>query len=138
MSKEICREGNEVVWGQVMLATKVRRVASVLPSATEILCFIDGGEQLLVGRSHEDNYPDSVHSVPILTGQTTTYTTAAEVNDVVAASIGNGESLYTLDVETLVKVMGFMRLLTENLVFYISLCTSCSKSSYFTNHLVHS
>lgn len=32
------------------------RVASLLPSATEILCSI-GGTSLLVGRSHEDNYP---------------------------------------------------------------------------------
>ena len=32
------------------------RVVSVLPSATEMLCLI-GGEHLLVGRSHEDNFP---------------------------------------------------------------------------------
>ena len=36
------------------------RVVSVLPSATEILCFIGGGH-LLVGRSHEDNYLSLIH-----------------------------------------------------------------------------
>ena len=55
------------------------RVCSVLPSATEILCFV-GGEHLLVGRSHEDNYPASVQRLPILTGQRTQFTTAADVS----------------------------------------------------------
>uniref|UniRef100_A0A7S3X0H4 Fe/B12 periplasmic-binding domain-containing protein n=1 Tax=Emiliania huxleyi TaxID=2903 RepID=A0A7S3X0H4_EMIHU len=72
------------------------RVASVLPSATEILCFI-GGERLLVGRSHEDNFPPQITSLPVITGQTTTFTTAAEVDRVVSDSIGKGQSLYTLD-----------------------------------------
>lgn len=41
------------------------RVCSVLPSATEALCFIGGGH-LLVGRSHEDNYPQSITGLPVL------------------------------------------------------------------------
>ena len=43
------------------------RVVSLLPSATEILCAI-GGRKMLIGRSHEDNFPPSVTSLPILTG----------------------------------------------------------------------
>lgn len=81
------------------------RVVSVLPSATEILCFI-GGAHLLVGRSHEDNYPASITHLPVVTGQTTSFgpqpdgsfTEAAEVNKQVSESIGKGDSLYTLDV----------------------------------------
>ena len=60
------------------------RVCSVLPSATEALCFLGGGH-LLVGRSHEDNYPPSITHLPVLTGQTTTFTTAADVD----AQVGN-------------------------------------------------
>lgn len=76
------------------------RVVSVLPSATELLCFI-GGEKLLVGRSHEDNYPPSITSLPVVTGQKTTYTTAYDVDRQVANALRNGHSLYTLDVETI-------------------------------------
>jgi ABC-type Fe3+-hydroxamate transport system substrate-binding protein len=94
------------------------RVASVLPSATEILCFI-GGEHLLVGRSHEDNYPESVTSLPILTGQTTEYTTAGEVDRIVSESISKGLSLYTLDAE-LIKALKPDMILTQDI------CSVCA------------
>ena len=71
------------------------RVVSVLPSATELLCLI-GGEHLLVGRSHEDNFPQSITHLPILTGQRTTFTTAAQVDAEVSAALAEGESLSTL------------------------------------------
>ena len=58
---------------------KSMRVVSVLPSATEALAFIAGAD-LLVGRSHEDNFPTSITHLPILTGQKTTFTTAADVD----------------------------------------------------------
>ena len=50
-----------------------------------------------MGRSHEDNFPPEITDLPVITGQTTTFTTAREVNDQVSASLSNGESLYTLD-----------------------------------------
>ena len=55
------------------------RVVSVLPSATEALCLI-GGEKLLVGRSHEDNFPASITHLPVVTGQKTSFTTARDVD----------------------------------------------------------
>ena len=94
------------------------RVASVLPSATEILCFI-GGEHLLVGRSHEDNYPPQITHLPVLTGQTTTFTTAGEVDRIVSESIGKGESLYTLDYE-LIKSLAPEIILTQDI------CSVCA------------
>ena len=68
------------------------RVCSVLPSATEALCFI-GGANLLVGRSHEDNYPAEITHLPILTGQKTTFTTAKDVDTQVSAALASGQSL---------------------------------------------
>ena len=42
------------------------RVASLLPSATEIVCAL-GLEAQLVGRSHECDFPPSVQALPIFT-----------------------------------------------------------------------
>ena len=42
------------------------RVASLLPSATEIVCGV-GGRDDLVGISHECDYPSDVAGLPILT-----------------------------------------------------------------------
>jgi len=94
------------------------RVASVLPSATEILCFI-GGESLLVGRSHEDNFPPQITHLPVLTGQTTAFTTAGEVDRVVSESIGKGESLYTLEVDV-IKSLAPEVILTQDI------CSVCA------------
>lgn len=78
------------------MVTTSLRVVSVLPSATEMLCLI-GGEHLLVGRSHEDNFPQSITHLPVVTGQRTTFTTPAEVDSQVSAALAQGQSLYTLD-----------------------------------------
>src|SRR5215470_6338092 len=43
-----------------------RRIASLLPSATEIVCAI-GAEADLVGISHECDFPESVRGLPSLT-----------------------------------------------------------------------
>jgi iron complex transport system substrate-binding protein len=99
-------------------STLATRVASVLPSATEMVCYI-GGRDLMVGRSHEDNFPASVTSLPILTGQTTSFTTAAEVDKVVSESIGKGESLYTLNVDELVR-------LKPDVILTQDICSVCA------------
>jgi iron complex transport system substrate-binding protein len=43
-----------------------RRVASLLPSATEIVCAV-GAEAELVGISHECDFPESARGLPALT-----------------------------------------------------------------------
>ena len=60
--------------------------------------------RLLVGRSHEDNFPQSITHLPILTGQKTAFTTAGDVDKQVSAALSNGQSLYTLDVELLASL----------------------------------
>ena len=80
--------------------TKQLRVVSVLPSATEMLCFIGGGH-LLVGRSHEDNYPVSITHLPVVTGQLTSFTTAVDVDKQVSSALSTGQSLYTIDEQLL-------------------------------------
>ncbi|KAJ3151117.1 hypothetical protein HDU89_002329 [Geranomyces variabilis] len=97
---------------------KQMRVVSVLPSATEMLCLI-GGEDLLVGRSHEDNYPKSIEDRPILTGQKTTFTTSADVDRQVSESLASGQSLYTLDCPLLAE-------LKPSVILTQDLCNVCA------------
>lgn len=94
------------------------RVVSLLPSATEILCAI-GGEHLLVGRSHECDFPAAVARLPVLTSARTTFTTSAQVDREVREHTGAGEPLYTLDTELLER-------LRPDVILTQDLCAVCS------------
>ncbi|MCA9284762.1 MAG: ABC transporter substrate-binding protein [Phycisphaerales bacterium] len=98
------------------------RVVSLLPSATEILCAV-GASDLLVGRSHECDFPDAVRSTPVLTGQRTTAVSeggdSRSIDAEVRASLADGASLYTLD-EPLLRRLRPDLILTQNL------CEVCS------------
>lgn len=107
------------------------RVVSLLPSATETLCLV-GGQDLLVGRSHECDFPAGLEGVPALTAQKTAYdpgsgegsagVDAAAIDAQVREHLGSGDpeaSLYTLDVERLSQ-------LAPDLILTQDLCDVCS------------
>lgn len=96
----------------------VTRVVSFLPSATEILCCI-GGQHLLVGRSHECDYPPSITDRPALTGAINAFESSRQMHDAVTSTLERGEGLYTIDGEIL-KGLNPQVILTQ------SLCSVCS------------
>lgn len=74
---------------------------------------------MLVGRSHECDFPAAIQDRPVLTSQTTEFTTPSEVDAIVTASIGAGEPLYRLD-EALLEELRPDVILTQDL------CDVCS------------
>jgi iron complex transport system substrate-binding protein len=73
------------------------RIVSLVPNGTEILFALGAGD-LVVGVSHECDYPQEARTRPVLTGSALQPgMSASEVDAAVAAQVGSGESLYTLD-----------------------------------------
>ena len=77
------------------------RIVSLIPSATEIVCALGAGEQL-VGRSHECDFPPGVERLPALTSpkMDPSAGTAAVDRDV-RALVEQGLSVYRIDVDRL-------------------------------------
>lgn len=98
------------------------RIASLLPSATEIVCAL-GLADMLVGISHECDYPpDVVAELPRLTRSAIPHNLpAAEIDAVVAARLQRGESLYLLEEQTLAQVH-------PDLLITQELCDVCAVS----------
>lgn len=77
------------------------RIASLLPSCTEIACTL-GFEEALVGRSHECDFPAAVRALPVLTAPKLDSTaTSAEIERSVKELIAEGLSVYRVDAEEL-------------------------------------
>lgn len=98
------------------------RVISLLPAATEMIYLLGAGDQL-VGRSHECDFPAELaeHGVPAITAPVNEFTDSADMNDIVACSITDGQSLYTLDSASLQK-------LEPDIIVTQSLCDVCAVS----------
>ena len=96
----------------------MKRVVSLLPSATELLVAI-GAEDWLVGRSHECDWPESICDRPALTAQRTEATASADIDAQVRAALQENDSLYTLDIEAL-------RALRPEVILTQDLCEVCS------------
>lgn len=109
------------------------RVVSLLPSATEILAALDphlDTTGMLVGRSHECDFPPSILSLPVLTAPRIRphlapsspidpSTDPAAIDAAVKQSLKAGESLYTVDEALLAS-------LRPDLILTQDLCNVCS------------
>lgn len=76
------------------------RVVSLLPSATEVLVASSPStedDDVLIGRSHECDYPTYVQRHPILTSAKNKFESCAQMNDAVCTSLSAGDSLYDID-----------------------------------------
>lgn len=73
------------------------RVVSLLPSATEIICAL-GAERLLVGVSHECDFPESVRALPVLTRTRLPGTgTSASIDRSVRDLVRDALAIYAID-----------------------------------------
>jgi iron complex transport system substrate-binding protein len=95
------------------------RIASLLPSATEIACAL-GLEDSLVGISHECDYPPTVRTKPALIHPRVDPTAPPdEIDRQVREIIGRGESIYSVDVDLLLR-------LAPDLILTQDLCHVCA------------
>jgi iron complex transport system substrate-binding protein len=77
------------------------RIVSLIPSATEIVCAL-GGEDRLVGRSHECDFPPGVARLPPLTSpKVDPFASTAAIDRDVRALVEQGLSVYRIDVDRL-------------------------------------
>jgi iron complex transport system substrate-binding protein len=97
------------------------RVVSLLPSATEIVCALGAGEDL-VGVSHECDHPPEVAALPALTSsRLPTSGASGELDRSVRELLRAALSIYDLDVDLLAK-------LDPDLVVTQDLCEVCAVS----------
>ena len=98
------------------------RIVSLVPNGTEILFAVGAGDQV-VGVSHECDWPEEARRRPILTGSALAPgMSAAEIDAAVAAQVGSGRSLYTLDEARIAA-------LAPDLIVTQELCPVCAVST---------
>jgi iron complex transport system substrate-binding protein len=79
----------------------MERIASLLPSTTEIACAL-GFEEALVGRSHECDSPPGITRLPVLTEpKLDADRPSREIDDRVKQLVRDGLSVYRVDAEKL-------------------------------------
>ncbi|MGI8575853.1 MAG: ABC transporter substrate-binding protein [Egibacteraceae bacterium] len=77
------------------------RIVSLLPSATELLCALGAGDDL-VAVTHECDHPPEVARLPAVTRNLLPPDlTAAEIDAAVAASMGDAHTIYALQADAL-------------------------------------
>ncbi|WP_373651608.1 cobalamin-binding protein [Schlesneria sp. DSM 10557] len=95
------------------------RIVSLLPSATEIICSMGLGDQL-VGVTHECDYPFPVRSLPKVTRTLIpTDASSREIDDLVRERLRTEKALYTLDLPVLSR-------LKPDLIVTQALCDVCA------------
>jgi iron complex transport system substrate-binding protein len=98
------------------------KICSLLPSGTEIACFL-GLEKELVAVTHECDFPPSVRNLPRVVSSRFDHRTTApgEIDRKVSAALRAGESLYRIHEE---KIMD----LRPELILTQNLCQVCAPS----------
>jgi iron complex transport system substrate-binding protein len=97
------------------------RIASLVPSATEMLFALGLGESV-VGVTHECDYPAAARGLPHLTATVLPDgLSAAEIDAAVKAVVGEGRALYGLDEERLAE-------LAPDLIVTQAICDVCAVS----------
>lgn len=98
------------------------RIVSFLPAGTEIAYALGAGD-LLVGRSHECDYPAEVRSLPIVSRPALNLDGLSQgaIDLAVAERLRSGESLYEVD-----EIL--LRQLAPDLVITQDLCQVCAPS----------
>jgi iron complex transport system substrate-binding protein len=77
------------------------RIASLLPSATEIVCAL-GARAELVGRSHECDFPDGIDDVPVLTSaRIETSDSSRAIDTAVRSVLTDALAIYRIDLDGL-------------------------------------
>jgi iron complex transport system substrate-binding protein len=95
------------------------RIASLLPSATEIVCELGLSDEL-VGVTHECNYPQFVRKLPKVTRTLIPYdATSRDTDALVRERLKTQRALYTLDLPTLER-------LKPELIVTQALCDVCA------------
>src|SRR5260370_41100459 len=98
------------------------RVASLLPSATELLFAVGAGPEV-VGVTHECDWPPEARGLPALTQSLIDHTGSApgEIDRHVRAALHEGAGIYALDAEALA-------VLKPDLIVPQELCEVCAVS----------
>ena len=98
-----------------------KRIVSLLPSSTEIICKL-GFSDHLIGVSHECDYPNSIVGLPVLTKpRFSPHGTSIEIDDRVQNLLKKGLSVYDVDAPLL-------RDLSPDLIVTQAQCDACAVS----------